>query len=381
MKNWENHSNKIIHLEKGLSRHEVIFVNWNDKVYVFKNLHVRLAKREYEILRKAEKLAFQCVIPVGWGRINLNEENNVDYDSGIIITEYLQNSLPFRSLFNDKNLERYRIRLQDAIAGLLVSLHIVGLFWGDCSLSNVLFRRDAGELQAFLVDAETSNFYPIISDATRELDLEIMKENITGDLLDISVLHELPDALDIYSVGDIIEKKYNQLWEEISESFIIKKSENYKIQERIRKLNQIGFSVDEIVLFPTSKQDEVQFKTIVTDKNYYQNLLHSITGILARENQARHIMNEIQEIKADLSRKHNNSLTLGAAAFRWKKDIYEVYINRLSDHFEYLADPIENYCQILEHKWFLSEKAQKDVGLELAFKDYLEKKLKKEIVY
>lgn len=368
-------------MEKGLSRHEVIFVNWNDKVYVFKNLHVRLAKREYEILRKAEKLAFQCVIPVGWGRINLNEENNVDYDSGIIITEYLQNSLPFRSLFNDKNLERYRIRLQDAIAGLLVSLHIVGLFWGDCSLSNVLFRRDAGELQAFLVDAETSNFYPIISDATRELDLEIMKENITGDLLDISVLHELPDALDIYSVGDIIEKKYNQLWEEISESFIIKKSENYKIQERIRKLNQIGFSVDEIVLFPTSKQDEVQFKTIVTDKNYYQNLLHSITGILARENQARHIMNEIQEIKADLSRKHNNSLTLGAAAFRWKKDIYEVYINRLSDHFEYLADPIENYCQILEHKWFLSEKAQKDVGLELAFKDYLEKKLKKEIVY
>ncbi|MHA1984193.1 MAG: DUF4032 domain-containing protein, partial [Candidatus Hodarchaeales archaeon] len=173
-----------------------------------------------------------------------------------------------------------------------------------------------------------------------------------------------PDALDVYSVGEVIEEKYKQLWKQINESIGIKRNENYKIQERIRKLNEIGFSVDEIVFFPTSKQDEVQFKTIVTDKNYYQNLLHLITGFTARENQARHIINEIQEIKANLSRKFNSSLTLGAAAFHWKKNNYETYIQRLREHFNYLADPVENYCQILEHKWFLSEKAQRDVGLD-----------------
>lgn len=51
------------------------------------------------------------------------------------------------------SLERYRDHLLDAISGLLVQLHLAGTFWGDCSLSNTLFRRDAGALQAYLVDA------------------------------------------------------------------------------------------------------------------------------------------------------------------------------------------------------------------------------------
>lgn len=377
LKNWDKFSDKIIHLEKGLSRHEVVFVNWEDEIFVFKNLNVRLAKKEYEILRIAEQKSLQSVIPIGWGEIDISDE----IESGIIITQYLRHSLPFRSLFKDKNLERYRIRLQDAIAGLIVSLHLHGFFWGDCSLSNVLFRRDAGELQAFLVDAETSEVQKIMSSTMREYDLEIMRENITGDLLDIAVLNELPDALDVYSVGNSITEKYNQLWNEISETTTIRKSENYKIHERIRKLNQLGFTVDEIVLFPSLNSDEVQFKTIVTDQHYHQNLLHSITGLVARENQARQLINEIQEIKLNLSKIQNCNLTLGEAAYHWKNNNYFPYIDELRKYYEYLEDPIENYCQILEHKWFLSEKAKKDVGLQTAFKDYLEKKLNKEIEY
>ena len=380
LEEWETHSNKIIHLEKGLSRHEVIFVNYDNKVYVFKNLHLRLAQKEYEILRKAERMSLPTVSPVGWGRI-LNRDTSVERDEGIIITEYLNESLPFRSLFRDKNLERYRIRLQDAIAGLMVSLHIVGLFWGDCSLSNVLFRRDAGELQAFMVDTETSDFYPLISDASRDHDLDIMKENITGDLLDISILYDLPDGLDIYSIGDVIIDKYNQLWKEINETVIISKKENFKIQEKIRRLNQLGFSVDEIVLVPSPNTNNVQFRTIVTDKNYHQNLLHSITGIIARENQAKMILNEIQSIKATRSKQKNTIMSLGAASFYWKTNNYQPVISKLEEKFNFLADPIENYCQFLENKWFLSEKAQKDVGLGVAFDDYLKKKLRKEISY
>ena len=35
-------------------------------------------------------------------------------------------------------------RLLDALVELLVRLHLAGFFWGDCSLSNTLFRLDAG---------------------------------------------------------------------------------------------------------------------------------------------------------------------------------------------------------------------------------------------
>lgn len=34
-------------------------------------------------------------------------------------------------------------------------------------------------------------------------------------------------------------------------------------------------------------------------------------------------------------------------------------------------DPAELYCQILEHKWYLSEKAQHDVGHQIAIEDFL----------
>ena len=43
---------------------------------------------------------------------------------------------------------------KNAFAGLLVELHLAGLYWGDCSLSNILWRRDAGAMMAYLVDAE-----------------------------------------------------------------------------------------------------------------------------------------------------------------------------------------------------------------------------------
>ena len=35
-------------------------------------------------------------------------------------------------------------------------------------------------------------------------------------------------------------------------------------------------------------------------------------------------------------------------------------------------DPIQAYCDVLEHKWLLSERAKRDVGLEAAIKAYLE---------
>ena len=51
-------------------------------------------------------------------------------------------------------------RLLDALVGLLVRLHLAGFFWGDCSLSNTLFRRDAGALSAYVIDTETSRALP-----------------------------------------------------------------------------------------------------------------------------------------------------------------------------------------------------------------------------
>ena len=82
--------------------------------------------------------------------------------SAILMTEYLAYSIQYRRLLMRFPLGPgpYRDRLLDAMAWLLVDLHRAGVFWGDCSLANTLFRRDGDKIQAFLVDAETSEIHP-----------------------------------------------------------------------------------------------------------------------------------------------------------------------------------------------------------------------------
>ena len=71
------------------------------------------------------------------------------------MTRHLQYSLPYRSLFSHGLPHGSLPKILDALVVLMVRLHLSGFFWGDVSLSNVLFRRSAGEFAAYLVDAET----------------------------------------------------------------------------------------------------------------------------------------------------------------------------------------------------------------------------------
>ena len=94
-------------------------------------------------------------------------------------------SLPYRALFGQASLADLWDPLLDALAQLLARAHLAGFFWGDCSLSNTLFRRDAGALAAWLVDAETGELHDRLSDGQRDHDLTIAEMNVAGELLDI----------------------------------------------------------------------------------------------------------------------------------------------------------------------------------------------------
>ncbi len=75
--------------------------------------------------------------------------------------------------------------MANALALLLVRLHLLGFWWGDCSLSNTLFRRDADQFAAYLVDAETGEFQTRLTDGQREHDLEISLFNVAAELEDL----------------------------------------------------------------------------------------------------------------------------------------------------------------------------------------------------
>ncbi|MFW9906322.1 MAG: DUF4032 domain-containing protein [Candidatus Thorarchaeota archaeon] len=363
---WIDKCSRIVEVEKGISRHLVVFVSYREIIYAIKELPFYAGEQEYRILREFEKRKLPSVKPVGYGTFR-------DSENSALITQFLESSLPYRSLFMKPGLERYQDRLLNTIAMLLVQLHIKGVFWGDCSLSNTLFRRDIGELQAYLVDAETSRAYPSLSEGQREHDLLIMEENVSGELMDLSMILKLPESLDdFFSIGTKIRGRYEHLWDELTKDETFDKHEWYRIHDRIKRINDLGFTVDEVEIITTENGNKLHMKPFVTDRNYHQTHLHTLTGIFAEEKQARQILNEIYELKATLSKKIKREISIHRVVFQWNNENYLPTIKELG-LLNNSAKAPEIYCEVLEHKWFLSEKANRDIGLKMAVKDYIQK--------
>ncbi len=370
---WPGHCDRLQELPRGLSRHPVVFVNYGGRLYAIKELPSGLAEREYNLLVKIEELRLPAVTPVGHLQTRLMDGRQ----ASVLLTAYLDHSLPYRSLFIHGSQASYREHLLDAISGLLVQLHLAGVYWGDCSLSNTLFRRDAGSLRAYLVDAETGEYAARgLGPADRHQDLVIMEENITGDLIDLESsgllsVARVAEGIPIDDTGAYIRLRYQQLWEEITREVIINPNEHYRIQERIRAMNELGFSVGEVELSGGEGGNQLHLRVMVTDRNFHRDQLFGLTGLEVEEKQAVKMMNEIQELKATLSRTDNRSTPLSVAAYHWIEHIYSPTIERLKPLVTSQMSPAELYCQVLEHKWYLSERARHDVGHQAATGDYL----------
>src|SRR6187455_479615 len=161
----------VIPLPRGLSRHVVRIVRLGHRVYAVKETVEDIAFREYRLLRDLQRINLPAVMPQGvvTGRVDADGEEL----PSALLTEHLRFSLPYRSLFSHGLSQDNLPSLVDAMVVLLVRLHLTDFFWGDVSLSNVLFRRSAGGFAAYLVDAETGELRPSLSDPMREYDLTI----------------------------------------------------------------------------------------------------------------------------------------------------------------------------------------------------------------
>jgi tRNA A-37 threonylcarbamoyl transferase component Bud32 len=370
---WTKHELRLEEVQHGISRHPVVFVNFDGSLYVIKELPESIARKEYDLLFQMQEHSLPCVKPIGYATVMRKTG-----PSSVLFTRYLEASMPYRYLFISNAVDRLQTHLLDAISGLLVQLHSNGFYWGDCSLSNILFRRDAGALQAYLVDAETAEFHlPRLSPMLRYHDLEIMQENIRGELTELQTDEHLSLSYPIQETGAYIQQRYRGLWEEITREDVFTQNELYRVQERIRALNSLGFSVKDIELKNEDHGNILKLRIFVSDRNYHRNQLMEFTGLYAEDRQAQQIINEINELKASFSQSGNPNISLQSVATHWFEHVYQPVIEQLRPiinnmaHPKFNADPIELYCQILEHKWYLSERARHDVGHQAAVEDFI----------
>src|SRR4051812_9216260 len=360
---------RLVNVIRGISRHVVRFVEYDGALYALKELPERPARREWTLLRRLESQGLPVVEAAG-----IVSDRPEDLDS-VLITRHLEYSLPYRALFSGAAIPDLRTHLLNGLAELLTRLHLRGFFWGDCSLSNALFRRDAGALQAYLVDAETGELHPELSDGQRGYDLDIAQTNIIGELLDIEAELGLPDDLDPDEIAEEIVKRYEALWHELTREETFGPDERYKLDERLGKLNALGFDVEEIQLNATPKGYRLQLDPRVVEPGHHRHRLLRLTGLDAQENQARRMLNDIARYREAMERKENRPLSESVAASRWRDEVFEPTISAVPEDLWVALPAAEVFHQVLEHRWFLSEEAGKDVGIDTAVESYVASEL------
>jgi Domain of unknown function (DUF4032)/Lipopolysaccharide kinase (Kdo/WaaP) family len=360
---------RFVNVIRGISRHVVRFVEYDGALYALKELPERPARREWRLLRGLESQGLPVVESVG---IVTNRGDDLDT---VLITRHLEYSLPYRALFAGSAIPDLRTHLLNGLAELLARIHLRGFFWGDCSLSNALFRRDAGALSAYLVDAETGEQHPELSDGQREYDLEIAQLNIVGELLDIEAELGLPAELDPEETADEIIARYRSLWHELTREETFGLDERYKLDERLHSLNALGFDVEEIQLSATPDGYRLNLDPHVVEPGHHRHRLLRLTGLDAQENQARRMLNDIARYREAMERKERRPLSESVAASRWRDEVFEPTIAAVPEDLWAALPAAEVFHQVLEHRWFLSERAGKDIGIDKAVESYIRSEL------
>jgi len=346
----------------GPSRHLVRFVEAGDRLWALKELPVRVAEREYQGLRGIEERHIPAVKVAGLAV-------RPDSDDAVLITEYLEGSWQYRRLLLRIPLDeqRHRARLLDAVASLLVDLHRRGVFWGDCSLANTLFKRDGQRLQAYLVDAETTEVHESLSDGQRRADLAIVEENIGGGMLDMAMRLGADERVvdQLLDEARSVPERYEELWSVLHDQPTFSYADRHEVVSRIRRLNDLGFAVDEVRLVQVAPgQQEVRLNAVVTDRRFHADELRRLTGLDVGEGQATLLLNDLRGHAARRGRGAGPLAREDARA--WLLEVFQPALSVLRLALPDAQDLVQTYCDLLEIRWLMSEQAGRDVGDEPA---------------
>ena len=361
---WPEES--LVALPRGISRHVVRFVRVGTAVYAFKEVVEHLALHEYRLLRDLARLDTPSVEAVGV------VTDRVDHDGEpldpILITRHLQFSLPYRSLFNRGVRQDTVNRLVDAMVVLVARLHLIGLFWGDVSLSNTLFRRDAGAFAAYLVDLETGELHDQLTDGQREHDLTIARTNLYGEFCDLEAGGLLDAALDPLVLVEAIENRYRELWNELTAVEEFNAGEMHRIESRVRRLNALGFDVAELDITTDFDGSTIRIQPKVVDAGHHSHRLIRLTGMDTEENQARRLLNDLDYYRA---RTDQQGADEAIVAHEWLTEQFEPTLQSVPMELRAKLEPAELYHEMLEHRWFMSEQAGAEISMAEAALSYV----------
>lgn len=348
---WRD-SSKVKHLNirKGLSRHLVIFVEVDRFKLAIKETSARTACKEIAHFEEMQRRQIPTLLPIGtvirteapmfestpFGVQKI--ENRIGHTITLLAEKVLPDSLLYGRGFKTEN----RNKIWNAVARLFATLHLNGIYWGDASLANMLiqFRKERvpklGKItviKAYLSDAETVEIPGFLSDSLKEMDLEFFFESMDWVLEDLRQAGITRGPLDTAT-----DKKY--------------------IRHQYDKLIAIH---DEIVEFERKTHLKVKAQM----------------GEFSEEGYSETMLKHIEEHKWYIAENDDGAVSLPQAARDWYINVFLPICNSFKDQNLLEQFPgktaTDLYVEIMQNKYFLSEKEGGDVGFLFALEDYCQK--------
>ena len=348
----------LVALPRGISRHVVRFIKVGNDVYAAKEVIQSAAVHEYRMLQELTREDTPAVEPLAV--ITDRRDAAGEPLMPVLITRHLDFSLPYRSLFSQGVRPDTVNRLLDAMVVLLARLHLIGFLWLDVSLSNILFRRDAGEFAAYLVDAETAELHPSLSDGQREHDLQIATTNLFGEFSDLEAGQLLDESLDPLALVETITTRYRELWAELTGVEEFPGTELDRIESRVRRLNALGFDVAELDITTSQDGSFVTIQPKVVDAGHHTRRLLRLTGLDVEENQARRLLNDLDTFRF---RTDQQSVDEALVAHQWLTQCFEPVVLAVPAHLRGKRDAAQIFHEVLDYRWYASQREQRDVPL------------------
>ena len=357
--------------QRGISRHVVRLVNVGtpDKAEVFavKETVPEFAKREYAHLRELANRSAPSVEPIAV--VDGRESATGVPLPAIIVTRYLPFSLPYRIILT-RNVTPHEIEtMGSALSLLLVRLHLLGFWWGDCSLSNTLFRRDGDGFAAYLVDAETGEFQKSLSDGQREHDLEIAHFNVAAELEDLALSGVLYPGMDPIRASEAVIKRYHRIWKALKERQVLDPKDRHAVERAMRQLQDLGFAVDEVSVSLDGESQKLYFQPKLVAPGYHRNRLRELTGLETEALQAKRLLASLDRFRG---REQNPKPPIADSARRWLNETYRPIVEMIPKNLAGRIEEAQFFHEVLEHRWYLSEREGHDVGLTFAAQSYID---------
>ncbi|MDQ7993266.1 MAG: DUF4032 domain-containing protein [Propionicimonas sp.] len=357
----------LVALPRGISRHVVRFIKVGSSVYAAKEVIEHLAIHEYRLLTDLHRTDTPAVEPLAvvTGRV---DQAGQPLDP-VLVTRHLEFSLPYRALFDFGVRPDTVSRLLDALVVLLARLHLIGFLWGDVSLSNVLFRRDAGQFAAYLVDAETAEMHETLTDGQREHDLMIAHTNLYGEFSDLEAGRMLDPSLDPLKLVDTIIARYRDLWAELTGVEEFPGTETFRIENRVRRLNALGFDVAELDIRTSADGSRIRIQPKVVDAGHHTRRLLRLTGLDTEENQARRLLNDLDTFRARTNQTHIDEAVV---AHQWLTECFQPVVTAVPADLRGKREAAQIFHEVLDYRWYASQRQNREVPLVEATWGYIQ---------